>query len=355
MYHFRNLVFEGGGVKGIAYIGAIKELNERGILPNIERVGGASAGAIYATILGLNYSIDEIDKILDDLDFQKLLDKINILNPFVIIEFIRNFGKLFGQNKGDYFRYWIGEKIRNKTGDSETTFAELETLKSTKGFKSLYIMGTNLSTGLSEVFSYETTPNIHIADAVRISMSVPFFFEAKKLKEDILVDGGVLDNYPIKLFDRKKYVSITAHQRMPDYYIRINEKIAGNLISHYVYNKETFGFRLSTEEQLSLFRDGAGKKRKINNLFDYMKVLIETFFSVQQNYHLHQDDWHRTIYIDTLGIDSLEFNISDDKKEELIKSGKDGVKKYFDDWYNDSTKWTQPSQDKPYNRPDENL
>tara|TARA_Y100000815_G_scaffold226384_1_gene214278 strand:+ start:231 stop:413 length:183 start_codon:yes stop_codon:yes gene_type:complete len=50
-YPFRNLVFEGGGVKGIAYSGALAVLEERGILPQIRRVGGASAGAINT---GLN-------------------------------------------------------------------------------------------------------------------------------------------------------------------------------------------------------------------------------------------------------------------------------------------------------------
>ncbi len=51
-YQFRNLVFEGGGVKGIAYVGAIKVLEEKGIMPNIVRVGGTSAGAINAVLRG---------------------------------------------------------------------------------------------------------------------------------------------------------------------------------------------------------------------------------------------------------------------------------------------------------------
>ena len=55
-YHFKNLVFEGGGVKGIAYVGAMEILEKRGILQNIERVGGTSAGAINAVLLALNYS-----------------------------------------------------------------------------------------------------------------------------------------------------------------------------------------------------------------------------------------------------------------------------------------------------------
>ncbi len=48
-YNFRNLVFEGGGVNGIAYLGALEVLEERGILTDIERIGGTSAGACWIT------------------------------------------------------------------------------------------------------------------------------------------------------------------------------------------------------------------------------------------------------------------------------------------------------------------
>lgn len=55
-YKFRNLVFEGGGVKGIAYVGALGVLEERKITLNIERIGGTSAGAINAILLGLGFT-----------------------------------------------------------------------------------------------------------------------------------------------------------------------------------------------------------------------------------------------------------------------------------------------------------
>jgi len=73
-YHFRNLVFEGGGVKGIAYVGALEVLKSKGILQNINRVGGTSAGAINALLLGLNYSPTETKNILSKLNFKNFLD-----------------------------------------------------------------------------------------------------------------------------------------------------------------------------------------------------------------------------------------------------------------------------------------
>ena len=54
-YNFRNLVFEGGGVKGIAYAGALKELEKKGLLTSLQRVAGTSAGAITATLLAVGY------------------------------------------------------------------------------------------------------------------------------------------------------------------------------------------------------------------------------------------------------------------------------------------------------------
>jgi len=69
---FRNLVFEGGGVKGIAYIGAMQVMNQRGYLgDHIKRVGGTSAGAINALIYSLGYDIHEQQEILNSTDFKK--------------------------------------------------------------------------------------------------------------------------------------------------------------------------------------------------------------------------------------------------------------------------------------------
>ena len=111
----------------------------------------------------------------------------------------------------------------------------------------MYFMGTNISTGFAEVFSSEHTPRMCVADAVRISMSIPLFFAARRSpRGDVYVDGGVLDNYPIKLFDRQKYVEACSHE--PPYYKEHNAQLArdGKTVSPYVYNEETLGFRLDS-------------------------------------------------------------------------------------------------------------
>jgi NTE family protein len=339
-YHFCNLVFEGGGVKGIAYLGAMEELRKKGVLPEIKRVGGTSAGAINALLVGLNYGAEETRDVLWKLNFNNFLD-----DSWGIIRDSRRLLTRFGWYKGRFFRQWIGSLIGVKTGNSESTFADLEVLKEKKGFKSLYFIGTNLSTRFSEIFSNEHTPRMCVADAIRISMSIPLFFTAKRSpRGDVYVDGGLLNNYPVKLFDRKKYTADRKNQRQTGYYDRINASLkkSDRPISEYIYNRETLGFRLDSKEEISLFRDHAEPPRhKIDDFFDYAWAMIETLMESQQNSHLHSDDWQRTIYIDTLGVKTTEFDLSDVKKAALIESGREGVKKYFE-WYNQSDAANKP-------------
>ena len=103
VYPFRNLIFEGGGVKGIAYIGAMQVLQTRGILGSITRVGGTSAGAINALLFALNYSIDETQEILWKLNFNDFRDS-SWFWPSNAVQLFRK----YGWYRGEFFRQWIG-------------------------------------------------------------------------------------------------------------------------------------------------------------------------------------------------------------------------------------------------------
>ncbi|NIO03622.1 MAG: patatin [Proteobacteria bacterium] len=331
-YHFRNLVFEGGGVKGIAYVGAMAILEEKEVLQHIVRIGGTSAGAINAVLMGLNYTVDETKEVVWGLDFNNFMD-----DSWGFVRDVKRLVEEFGWYRGDFFRDWIGKIIQAKTGDRNSTFADLHRQKSDKSFRDLYIIGTNLSTRFSEVFSHEHTPEVCIADAVRISMSIPLFFTAKRgFHEDVYVDGGVLRNYPIKLFDREKYV--TTNGRRTDYYEEHNQRLigSGSSESKYIYNKETLGFRLDSAKETAVLRDHVEPEhQRIDDFFSYAWALVETLSDFQQSSHLHSDDWQRTIYIETLGVKSTQFDLSDEIKMQLIESGRQGVIDYFH-WYDNS-------------------
>ncbi len=341
-YHFRNLVFEGGGVKGIAYVGATEVLDAKGILSGVKRVGGTSAGAINALLLGLNYTPAETKQILSQLDFRNFLD-----DTWGVVRDTKRLLTEFGWYKGDFFRRWVGERIAAKVGNPDATFNDIHNQMDQQGFRELFFVGTNLSTRFAEVFSYEHTPRWCVADAVRISMSIPLFFAAKRsMRGDVYVDGGLIDNYPIKMFDREKYVDDKAGIRTPPYYQDHNDalKAQGKDINPYVYNIETLGFRLDSAKEIAVFRDQAEPDHhKIDDIFSYLSGLVTTVMETQGSQHLHSDDWQRTIYIDTLGVGTTDFNLSDERKSALAESGRTHTEAYFA-WYDDPTQT-------PANRP----
>ena len=113
-YHFKNLVFEGGGVKGIAYVGALEVLDREGILNDIEKVSGTSAGAMIAVMVGLRYSADEVKEILWKLNFKNFMD-----SSFGMLRDTTRLIKEYGWYKGDFFRDVMADLIQRKTGDRQ--------------------------------------------------------------------------------------------------------------------------------------------------------------------------------------------------------------------------------------------
>ncbi|HEX8185968.1 MAG TPA: patatin-like phospholipase family protein, partial [Blastocatellia bacterium] len=193
-YPFKNLIFEGGGVKGVAYGGALDVLDDRGILGQIVRVGGTSAGAITAALVALGYDAAAIKSKMLNLNFNEFKDG----------SFLRDFKNLFekyGWYKGDIFLRYIEGEIAHMTGNPHATFNDLHA----RGFKDLYVISTDLTLRQYQVFSHESKGETRVADAVRMSMSIPLFFASYKFENNVFVDGGVLNNYPITLFDDPKY------------------------------------------------------------------------------------------------------------------------------------------------------
>ncbi|MFH2130237.1 MAG: patatin-like phospholipase family protein, partial [bacterium] len=300
-----------------------------------------SAGAINAALFALGYTITEQRTILKKLSFKNLMD-----DDFGVVRDMNRLMTDFGWYKGDFFHQWMSNLIEKKLGSASATFRNLREA----GRPDLYVYGTNLSTRFGEVFSFEHTPKSRIADAIRISMSIPLFFAASRnARRDVYVDGGVLDNFPVKLFDREKYLEPEARARMgikTAYYQAENSKFLKRnpSASPYIYNMETLGFRLDSKEEIGVFRDGdEPQHHKINDLFDYIQALMTTMLEHQGNTHLHSDDWQRTIYIHTCGVGTTDFDLSEVLKKKLEQSGHDAAVRYFE--------WFDHQQSHPVNRP----
>ena len=329
-YPFRNLVFEGGGVKGIAYAGAMRVLESKGILKQLHRVGGTSAGAINAVLLAANFNANEMLKELKDLDFNDFRD-----DSWGALRDMKRLKEEYGWYRGDFFKDWIGDLLKRKTGSQNITFRGL----GEHSGKELYVYASNISTGYAEVFSPEHSPRTRVVDAVRRSMSIPLFFKAvRDDRGDVFVDGGMVNNFPVKLFDREKYLSDTKLKRVPKYYATENKKLASirPTSSPYIYNKETLGFRLDSAKEIAVFRDGEEPTRTdIDNFLEYTVQLVKSLLAAQESQHLHGDDWHRTIYIDTKGVGTMDFGLSDTLKNQLVASGKKAAVDYLK-WWSDT-------------------
>ena len=131
----------------------------------------------------------------------------------------------------------------------------------------------------------------------------------------------------------------------PEYYQKENKRFLKKhpTRSRYLYNRQTLGFHLDTEEEIALFRYGAEPvHHEIDDFFDYAKALITTIANAQSSQHLHSDDWDRTVYIDTLGVGTTDFDISATMKTKLKDSGRKGTENYF--------KWFDDPESEPYNR-----
>lgn len=315
-YKFKNLVFEGGGVKGIAYGGALEILAEKKILAEIERVAGTSAGAITAGLLALGFSHQEITEILKSTNFRHFMDGSFLGNLFGFIKF-------YGWFKGKVFQRWFESLVEKKTGSKNTTFAALADKSIIdKKYRLLYVIGTNVNKDETELFSAETTPHMRIADAIRISMSIPIFFRSVKRKGITYVDGGVYYNYPIDLFDNKKYVS-------PPHSLPITY----NPDPDAVYNKETLGLRVDNKDEIARdLKKRATPKTKIKNLKQYVVALVGGLLDNLNKMHIHKNDWHRTIYCDALGVGTTDFDLDPATIDELIQSGRNGAISYLN-WF----------------------
>ncbi|HOJ01363.1 MAG TPA: patatin-like phospholipase family protein [Anaerolineaceae bacterium] len=319
---YRNLVFKGGGIRGIAYIGALEVLEERGILPSIERVAGTSAGAISAFLVSFRIPVSEILKCFATLDFRKVPQasthhrKLPIplpVNPLTEEEKLARIVRNYGLYSSSYFYQWLRSVVAEHcNGNPNATFEDFHE----RGFRDLYIVVANLNKHQGEIMSYHDTPQASVADAVRMSMSIPLYFEALRFdgknfgKGDFYVDGGVYNNYPIKLFDQPPFIKSTDLKRSKG-------------------NSETLGMFLYPEGGLKII-----KKEDPRNLMEYLGVVISNLYTAFETIQYENSfiDQHRTIAIPDRGILSTDFSIvkGDEKYNKLREAGRTAARAFLE-------------------------
>lgn len=331
-YPFKNLVFRGGGMKGTAYTGALEVLSQKGLLQQIKRVAGTSAGAITATIVSFNLSYPETLKLIESLDFKqvpqlrstnhdnepewlpKFLSK-EIMKITGDFEAVQRLMTKYGWYSSEYFNNWIQNVIAKYCdGNPNATFKDFQHF----GHKDLYVVSANMSKLKVSVFSAETTPDFPVAQAVRMSMSIPLYFEVMRFdgvnigKGDYYVDGGLLMNYPLHLFDHPKFGE-------------------NNLWFENGTNWETLGFYLYADA------DRVAENKKIENFKDFISHLYESYNISLQIAEIENNpiDRRRSVKINTLGVSSTDFHLkkNDPKFIDLVESGRQATKEYLENFH----------------------
>jgi NTE family protein len=296
----KNLAFKGGGVKSIAYVGALHELQAEGILQKIERVSGTSAGALLAGMLCAGYNVDGIEKLMRELDFRKFEKGFN---PFRILS-------RYGLHSGDYILEFIHAFLNNSPMkfNPNVTFSQM----AQAGCKKLYVFACNLNKHTVEEFSADLTPHAIVAEAIRASMSIPIFFKAWQFSngipdKDIYVDGGVVYNYPLSFFDDKRFNT------------------------HIDVNYDTIGLYLFSNTKTKFSKPETRKHEfRFNKPVHYTKHLFEALLDAQEfivNEDKEQVD--RSIMIDDLGFPATDFDLKDDDKNHLLASGRQGARDFI--------------------------
>jgi len=315
---YHNLVLEGGGIRGIAYCGAIQELEQRGFLKDIRRIGGTSAGAIQASLLSVGYSAAELTELVSEMKIQSFND-----GQYIFVGGTQRLIERFGWYRGDAFWKWIGEKIERKTGAADLTFGQLHALTQQDScFKDLYVTVTNLTQQKAMVLSHEQFPDLAVADAIRASMSIPLYYCAvfmdstgrfysrppRNIPADVLVDGGILMNYPIGIFDKNRFLS------------NPQPNVASEAT---VFNAETLGLRLESAEQIKADAQNMGlAPYPIRSFKTYMGAFYNLISEAANRYSLRPEDLKRTISVDFQNIGGKVRKLTEAEKNILIESGK---------------------------------
>jgi NTE family protein len=315
-----DLVLEGGGVKGAGLVGAVSALSDSSDAYTFHRVAGTSAGAIVASMLAAGLTVPELTTIMTELDFAQFEDESTVFKHFK--RFGEGFGLILheGLFKGDFMHTWIADTLASK---GVHTWGDLKdedpnsALPPEQQYK-LVVIVSDVSRGrmLRLPWDYQQLCGIApddqpVADAVRASASIPFFFRPFHLRADptvtqghgeiLCTDGGMLSNFPIDIFDRNDGKT----PRWP-----------------------TLGVKLSARQQIhdADWQPNPGP-------LELAKSLIATMTNAHDQAHIDNEEYtSRTIFVDTTGYKSTDFHLTNEDKTTLLTKGKEAGTQFLTSW-----------------------
>ena len=287
-------VFSGGGLKGFALVGAYQVLEAESF--RFKRVAGTSAGAILAAFIAAGYSGKEIQTMLEELDVPSLLDPRKTFFPFPFMKWVNVYNHL-GLYKGKALEKWFFHRLAAK---GVYTFGDLPR-------DSLKLVASDLTNGRiivlpDDLHKYDIDANnFSVACALRMSCGIPFFFEPVTLKtgkgESIIVDGGVLSNFPLWIFDDKE-----------------GRKV-----------RPILGLKLSRrrEEQCP---------HEIKNGLNLFEALFSTMKDAHDERYISRRHERDIIFIPVEDYSATQFDLDEDSKDTLLEIGRNRTIQFLKTW-----------------------
>ncbi|MFZ5642945.1 MAG: patatin-like phospholipase family protein [Bacillota bacterium] len=311
-----DAVFEGGGVKGIGLVGALYYAEKEKKI-QWQNIAGTSAGAIVAALLASNYSADEIKDIIFGLDFSLIKDK-GFIDHFSIPGKTLSLLLEKGIYEGKFIEKFM-EGLLLKKGVSTFGDLRIEGETNPRYMYRLNVIASDITRGKmlvlpADVRDYGIEPDsFSVARAVRMSMSIPVFYEPVaidylhngKMIKSYIVDGGILSNFPVWLFDSE------CEPEWP-----------------------TFGFRL--------IEPSYGEPRSINNIIDFLAAMIGTMMEAHDERYIQDENFRRTICVPTMGVGTTEFDITPERKDMLFWSGYNAAQNFFNSYSEEEYKKIHP-------------
>ncbi len=301
-YEIEFLSFAGAGVNGLAYVGVMKSLEEREIRQKVKYWIGTSAGAIVAGLGSLGADSQFIFKCLSETNLNEFIDyggKNQSGSWWTKLRSYYSATELFsklGLARGDQFNIWLRKTIQELGFPEDITFAQLYDRTGNR----LVTVAACLNTCDAICLTRSTFPHMTVADAIHVSMIIPYIFQPVVMKDPldcnegrILLDGGILNNYPINVCDP--------------------QTPSGRLLG---INRKAVGF-------FTISNGLWGPNREvIDNFLKFSRTIISAMFRQQERNQSHQPYfWDRSVAIDTFGHSAVNFEINQDWKERLVESG----------------------------------
>jgi NTE family protein len=183
----RYLVFSGGAMNGLAYVGVLRvlEVVQPRLYERVQGYAGTSIGALVALLLCIGYTADTMQAVIENFDVSTLLSRSAGM--------FQNYGMVDAQST---LGAWVATLIQNYMGRPDVNFAEL--YRRTR--QELTVVVTNFTARRVEYWNRHTCPSTSVCAAVTCSMALPLFFTPVTLAGGMYVDGGLGDNFPTGVY-----------------------------------------------------------------------------------------------------------------------------------------------------------